>query len=78
MRTTTFAIAVALATAIGCAPESKSKTDDGASGVEINVPGVDVKIVPGQGVKVEAPGVDVEAKRTDEGGEVKVDTGEPK
>jgi hypothetical protein len=72
MRTTILAIAVALATMIGCGPESKSKTEGDAGGVEVNAPGVDVKVKPGEGVEVEAPGVDVDAKRTDEGGEVNV------
>ena len=85
MRTLLFAVVVALAAASGCQPQSKSNLDadtpdpdDQGSSLRIEAPGVDVNIAPGKGVEVEAPGVDVEAKRDENGGEVKVDAGEPK
>jgi len=77
MKFTIVAIAVALAATFGCASESKPSADDAETGVEVNAPGVDVNVDPGKGVEVEAPGVDVEAERTDDGGDVKVDTSTP-
>jgi hypothetical protein len=45
-------------------------------GIEIQAPGVDVKVERDKGVEVKAPGVDVEARPKE--GEVKVDTEAPK
>ncbi len=69
MRTTAMLIVVSAALAFGCNKPSDAPDNDGS--VEINAPGVDVKVEPGEGVDVSAPGVDVEASR-EEGGEVEV------
>ena len=85
MRKLHFAIVVAMAMALGCQPQSKSKEDfnnpdagDQGVGVEVEAPGVDVHVAPGKGVEVEAPSVDVKAQRDEKGGEVNVDVGELK
>ena len=71
MRTTGWAIAVAVTMLIGCGPKSDS-------GVNVKAPGVEVEVKPGEGVSVETPAADVDAKRTKDGGEVSVDTGDSK
>lgn len=86
MRTTLLAIVVALA-AVGCQQKADTNVDTkstdmtdetsgDAKGLEIQAPGVDVEVKPGEGVEVKAPGVEVDAKRGD-GAEVDVAPPEP-
>lgn len=53
----------------GCAEKEAPKAKTG-SGIEIHVPGVDIKLNPQDGLEVKAPGTEVRAKKG-EGVEVK-------
>jgi len=53
-------------------PDQKS-----GGGIDVDVPGVEVNVDPGEGVDVKTPAVDVEADRSD-GTNVNVDPAEPK
>jgi hypothetical protein len=66
MRTTLFGAAVVLALACGC----EKKTTPTMEGpppadkqIDVQAPGVDVKVEPGKGVEVQAPGVEVDTKK---------------
>lgn len=78
MRTTTLAIILGLACALGCEKKAKTDTAPAEGGhIEVNAPGVDVNVDREKGVDVKTPAVDVEA--TPEGdADVKVDGDEPK
>jgi hypothetical protein len=68
---TTLAIIMGLACALGCEKSAKKDAmppaQESGRGIEVEAPGVDVKVRPGEGIDVEAPGADV-----------KVDADEPK
>jgi hypothetical protein len=81
MRRSFLAIALSLACVLGCAPQANppsapAPAEPEQRGIEIEAPGVDVKIERDKGIEVQAPGVEVDAKPKD--GEVKVDTETPK
>jgi hypothetical protein len=62
MRLTILAAMLTIsALAVGCEKKPKEAVEE-KPGIEVNAPGVEVKVDPKEGVKVEAPGVDVEAK----------------
>lgn len=59
MRLSLLAIAVAAACAFGCDRKPAPATQETKPGIEVNAPGVDVKVAPKEGVEVKAPGADV-------------------
>ncbi len=72
MRKLLFAAAIAMTTAVGCQSEPGPKMEGEAppvkegEGIEVQAPGVDVKVGGGDGVEVKAPGADVEVKQEPE------------
>lgn len=72
MRITVMAIIVTLSCALGCEKSVDKPPAEEGGGIEINAPGVDVKVDRKDGVDVKTPAVDVEAD-TKGGADVKVD-----
>lgn len=67
MRISILAIVLSVACALGCdrkpAASPPPVVPVERPGIDVNAPGVNVRVEPGQGVEVKAPGVDVETKR---------------
>ncbi len=77
MRMSIITAALALVCSLGCEGKSGPKMEPDRPAIEINAPGVEVKVDPKEGVDVKAPGIEVEAAPK-EGAEVKVDAESPK
>ncbi|MGD9720522.1 MAG: hypothetical protein AB7O59_21820 [Pirellulales bacterium] len=61
MRTSILTLALLTAGMLGCAPKSSPPPDKPV--IEVNAPGVEVKVDPQEGTEVKAPGVEVEAPK---------------
>jgi hypothetical protein len=67
MRASFFGVAVMLALTYGCEKKASPTMEGpppGEKQIEVQAPGVDVKVEPGKGVEVEAPGVEVNTAPT--------------
>jgi hypothetical protein len=62
MRTLNTLLLVVAAALAGCNKPAPAPVVEEKPSLEVQAPGVDVNVKPGEGVQVEAPGVDVDAK----------------